>query len=99
MSQSKVRSFGGSVPPSFGRQLHEQPPAEEFRVVGGQAFMALTVDVRADPESLGGLYQAVRAAVSQAIRDAYQETVGVELPPPVGGDERPAGGDGGTSAG
>lgn len=90
-SDQRVPRRGEGLPPSFGRQNDEPPPAEDFRIVGGQAFMTLHVDAIPSAESLAGLYDLVKATVSRAIRDAYAETVGVALPEPPGDGGAPAG--------
>jgi hypothetical protein len=94
VKQSDQRVAGRTgVPPSFGRSATEPPREEEFRVVGGQAFMTLNVDVVPSAESLAALYEQVKATVAAAIRDAYAETVGAALAEP------PPGVDGGSSGG
>lgn len=93
--QSDERVPGRRVPPSFGRQ--EQEPVQDFTIRGGQAFhLVLHIDAVPTPVSLDGLYAQVKATVSQAIRDAYAETVGVPLPDPA---QEQVGGHGGAPAG
>ncbi len=94
VKQSDERVAGRSgAPPSFGRANVEPPEPEKFRVVGGEAFMTLHVDVVPSEESLARLYARIRHTTEQALRDAYAHVVGEALPEP------PPGVDGGTPGG
>lgn len=94
MRQSDERIAGRSgAPPSFGRSQVEPAPVEEFRIVGGQAFMTLNVEVVPSAPSLAALYEQIKATAARAIRDAYAETIGEALPEP------PPDVHGGTSGG
>lgn len=86
MKQSDERAAArAGTPPSFGRAGQEPAREEEFRVVGGQAFMTLNVDVVPSEASLAGLYEQVKNTVAAAIRDAYADAVGEALPEPSSG--------------
>lgn len=93
-SDSRVPGRGRSgPPPSFGRVADAaEPPEEDFRIVGGQAFhLVLHVEATPTAESLAALYQSIRETTARAIRDGYAEAIGE--PPPAPGEPPPGAGE------
>lgn len=80
--QSDDRVPGRRPPASFGRGMTEDTgPDEEFlRVLGGKPYtVVMPVHLVPSEAHLHALYDTIKATVSQAIRDAYAETMGVDL--------------------
>ncbi len=104
MTQSASRTPGrrpGPPPPSFGRQVEEEPelvvrPSGAFHVV-------VHTEVVPDEESLKRLHETIRATTASAVlagyADAFAQMDEMDDAADGAATDRPGGGDGGAPPG